>query len=68
MPQDVSTDYPEKRVAAADDLPAAHEGWDATAERRVLWKVDLLLMPILTFSYGLQFVSTRNLSLPGSAS
>ena len=31
---------------------------DPKAERRVLWKVDLLLMPILTFSYGLQFVST----------
>lgn len=29
--------------------------WDPKAERRVLWKVDLLLMPILTFSYGLQF-------------
>ncbi|EKM54882.1 uncharacterized protein PHACADRAFT_96377 [Phanerochaete carnosa HHB-10118-sp] len=34
---------------------ASVRGWDAKAERRVLWKVDLLLMPILTFSYGLQF-------------
>ena len=31
--------------------------WDRKAERWVLWKVDLLLMPILTLSYGLQFVS-----------
>ncbi|GJE90152.1 hypothetical protein PsYK624_062770 [Phanerochaete sordida] len=35
--------------------PASVRDWDAKAERRVLWKVDLLLMPILTFSYGLQF-------------
>lgn len=33
-----------------------YEGWDPRDERRVLWKIDVLLMPILTFSYGLQFV------------
>ena len=38
-------------------MSASVPDWDAKAERRVLWKVDLLLMPILTFSYGLQFVS-----------
>lgn len=37
--------------------PASVRDWDAKAERRVLWKIDLLLMPVLTFSYGLQFVS-----------
>ena len=35
--------------------------WDPKAERRVLRKVDLLLMPILTFSYGLQFVCQHRL-------
>lgn len=35
--------------------------WDERAERRVLWKVDLLLMPVLTFSYGLQFVRSNSL-------
>lgn len=41
--------------------PASVRGWDAKAERRVLWKIDLLLMPILTFSYGLQFVRNHAL-------
>ncbi|EJT96617.1 MFS general substrate transporter [Dacryopinax primogenitus] len=30
-------------------------GWTPQEASRVLWKVDLLLMPVLTFSYGLQF-------------
>ena len=36
--------------------PGAILQWDEKEERRVLWKVDLLLMPVLTISYGLQFV------------
>ncbi|KAG9100394.1 hypothetical protein FRC06_004170 [Ceratobasidium sp. 370] len=28
---------------------------DPEAERRLLWKIDLLLMPLLTVSYGLQY-------------
>ncbi|PSR72625.1 hypothetical protein PHLCEN_2v11509 [Hermanssonia centrifuga] len=36
-------------------LPSADGEVDRLAERRVLWKVDLLLMPIMTISYGLQF-------------
>ena len=36
--------------------------FDRKKERWVLWKVDLLLMPILTLSYGLQFVSASSLS------
>ncbi|KAG8715266.1 hypothetical protein FRC11_004998 [Ceratobasidium sp. 423] len=32
---------------------------DLEAERRLLWKIDLLLMPLLTISYGLQYVSIQ---------
>jgi hypothetical protein len=28
-------------------------------ERKLLWKIDTLLMPLMTVSYGLQFVSLR---------
>ncbi|KAI0685496.1 MFS general substrate transporter [Cytidiella melzeri] len=35
--------------------PVAVSRWDQKAERRLVWKVDLVLMPIMTFSYGLQF-------------
>ena len=38
----------------ADDISPQ---WDRKDERRLVWKVDLVLMPIMTFSYGLQFVS-----------
>ncbi|KAI0083981.1 MFS general substrate transporter [Irpex rosettiformis] len=34
------------------DIPVC---WDPKVERRLVWKVDLILMPIMTFSYGLQF-------------
>jgi hypothetical protein len=27
-----------------------------SVERRLLWKIDLVLMPLLTVSYGLQYV------------
>jgi hypothetical protein len=30
---------------------------DTPASRWLVFKIDLLLMPLLTFSYGLQFVS-----------
>jgi len=33
----------------------AQSALDATAERRLLWKIDLLLMPLLTISFGLQY-------------
>lgn len=42
-------------------LPSADGEVDRLAERRVLWKVDLLLMPIMTVSYGLQFVSIHDI-------
>ena len=51
----------EEAYKIASPIPQAV---DPKAERRVLWKVDLLLMPILTFSYGLQFVSIIALKLP----
>ena len=51
----------EEAYKVASPIPQAV---DPKAERRVLWKVDLLLMPILTFSYGLQFVSIIALKLP----
>ncbi|KAI0818858.1 MFS general substrate transporter [Irpex lacteus] len=35
-----------------EDTPAQR---DAKIERRLVWKVDLILMPIMTLSYGLQF-------------
>ncbi|KAG8772676.1 hypothetical protein FRC12_002943 [Ceratobasidium sp. 428] len=34
---------------------AAESDIDPEAERRLLWKIDLLLMPLLTVSYGLQY-------------
>ncbi|KAJ1039733.1 hypothetical protein NDA10_007286 [Ustilago hordei] len=37
----------------------------AVSERRLLWKIDLLLMPLMTFAYGLQFYDKAIL---GSAS
>ncbi|KAJ1021355.1 hypothetical protein NDA18_005593 [Ustilago nuda] len=37
----------------------------AVSERRLLWKTDLLLMPLMTFAYGLQFYDKAIL---GSAS
>lgn len=40
----------------ANDIPVQ---WDPKDERRLVWKVDLVLMPIMTFSYGLQFVSVE---------
>lgn len=35
------------------------------AERRLVWKIDLILIPILTITYGLQFYDKAVL---GSAS
>ncbi|KAI0684268.1 MFS general substrate transporter [Cytidiella melzeri] len=29
--------------------------WDPKTERRLVWKVDLILMPIMTLTYGIQF-------------
>lgn len=43
--------------------PLHDTDWDVVAEKRLVRKIDLLLMPLLTFSYGLQFVS---LPLPNS--
>ncbi|EST08784.1 Major facilitator superfamily [Kalmanozyma brasiliensis GHG001] len=34
---------------------AAASGVAAISERRLLWKIDLLLMPLMTVAYGLQF-------------
>lgn len=38
----------------AADLPPSHPDRRAV-ERRLLWKVDLILMPILTITLGLQY-------------
>ncbi|QRW14604.1 major facilitator superfamily transporter [Ceratobasidium sp. AG-Ba] len=60
-----SGDSPESSVhekdAAAEFLAnvsgrdAGAPSIDPVAERRLLWKIDLLLMPLLTISYGLQY-------------
>ncbi|SNX87101.1 related to DAL5 - Allantoate and ureidosuccinate permease [Melanopsichium pennsylvanicum] len=34
---------------------APNIGASPTSERRLLWKIDLLLMPLMTIAYGLQF-------------
>ena len=53
----MSADHePQAQTDATLPPSTADLEWDRKAERRVLWKVDLLLMPVLTFSYGLQFV------------
>lgn len=56
--RDSADAYPLASVDKMATPPASVRGWDPKAERRVLWKVDLLLMPVLTISYGLQFVSS----------
>ena len=38
-------------MASTSTAPAA----SAVSERRLLWKIDLLLMPLMTIAYGLQF-------------
>jgi hypothetical protein len=48
---------PRKNTAINTPAMSLSQQLDPHAERQVLWKIDLLLMPILTFSYGLQFVS-----------
>ncbi|KAG9113184.1 hypothetical protein FRC07_007806 [Ceratobasidium sp. 392] len=42
-------------LANVSGQDAAEEDIDPEAERRLLWKIDLLLMPLLTVSYGLQY-------------
>ncbi|KZT50799.1 MFS general substrate transporter [Calocera cornea HHB12733] len=47
----------DKPASQPPSVPAQTSGseWSPAEARRVLWKVDLILMPVLTFSYGLQF-------------
>ncbi|KAI3483181.1 hypothetical protein L1887_53961 [Cichorium endivia] len=40
-------------MSASSSAPAAAP--HAVSERRLLWKIDLLLMPLMTIAYGLQF-------------
>jgi hypothetical protein len=42
--------------AMAVEKPTASSVVEAAVERRLLWKIDALLVPLLTVSYGLQFV------------
>ncbi|KAL1405363.1 hypothetical protein Q8F55_008994 [Vanrija albida] len=46
---------------SAADLPPTHPDRRAV-ERRLLWKVDLILMPILTITLGLQYYDKAALS------
>jgi hypothetical protein len=43
------------------DIESLPPQWDPKVERRLVWKVDLILMPVMTFTYGLQFVSALRL-------
>jgi hypothetical protein len=51
-------------TVACDESPHLHHIniENGTTKRRLLWKVDMLLMPIMTFSYGLQYVSNAPIS------
>lgn len=43
-------------VDRLDEKAGAENAVDDHAERKLVWKIDLLLMPLLTFSFGIQFV------------
>ena len=43
------------RPVVMTSTPTARGSVAAVSERRLLWKIDLLLMPLMTIAYGLQF-------------
>jgi hypothetical protein len=61
-PSRAKGNYVASLVESEDDVGAkfVHETRsvqvDPAVERRLLWKIDLVLMPLLTISYGLQYV------------